>query len=86
MTGIQIESARGSSFALSKRIVKDPGDPAVLEEMRELGNQVVLIYVSSVSIEHPGLVPPFKEYEATYPDANYELIYDRGAKIYRLRA
>ena len=54
--------------------------------MRELGNQVVLIYVSSVSIEHPGLVPPFKEYEATYPDANYELIYDRGAKIYRLRA
>jgi hypothetical protein len=92
LAGIPVAMPRGSKFALSEGIIKDPGDPAVLEGLRRIENQIVLIYVSSVSIMYPGLVPPFREYESTYPNVNmsfpsadYELIYNKGAKIYKLR-
>jgi len=85
-------AALGFSYDLPARIARDPGEPALLDELRSIGQQNVLVYVSSVSIERPGLVPPFVEHVGAYPGVNlsypaeeYELLYERGARIYRVR-
>jgi len=96
MTGIRVcrprMAALGFSYDLPARIARDPGEPALLDELRSIGQQNVLVYVSSVSIERPGLVPPFVEHVGAYPGVNlsypaeeYELLYERGARIYRVR-
>jgi hypothetical protein len=96
-TGIMVAKPRviptGFSYGLPERIAKDPGDSTVLEELKGIGHQNTMIYVSSISITRPGHIPPFAEYNSVYPevnlsfpDANYELLYDKGARIYRVRA
>ncbi|MDM7935804.1 MAG: hypothetical protein QUS08_10500, partial [Methanothrix sp.] len=82
----------GFAYGLPGRIALDPGDPAVLEELKGLAHRNVLIYISSVSITRPGHIPPFAEYSSVYPAVNlsypqgsYELLYDRGARIYRFQ-
>ncbi|MCX8207852.1 MAG: hypothetical protein N3G75_08495 [Methanothrix sp.] len=95
LTGIRVARGRftgGFSYSLPGMVIKDPNDPAVLEAIERLGRRNVLIYVSSVSIRRPGHVPPFAEHAGAYPVVNmsfspehYDLIYDRGARIYRFR-
>ncbi len=52
----------------------------------------VFLYKSSVSVTHPGYVPPFAEYPVPYPDGrinltspSYLLLYDKGAQIYEFQ-
>lgn len=98
ITGIRVARGRfiGSfSGSLPGMIIRNPNDPAVaesLEKLEKAGHGNVLVYVSSVSIRSPGYVPPFAEHHGPYPRVNmsfspehYELIYDRGARIYRFR-
>ena len=96
MTGIKTARPQmvpiGFGNALAEGIARDPGDAANLDELRRIGHQNVLIYLSSVSITHPEYVPPFAEYlekypklNLSFPEASYELLYDRGARIYRVR-
>lgn len=96
MTGIKAACPRvdsiGFSYALAEGIARDPGDAAILDELRRIGHQNILIYLSSVSITRPGYVPPFAEYlrkypnvNLSFPEASYKLLYDRGARIYRVK-
>jgi hypothetical protein len=84
-------SATGFAYGLSERIRTDPGNSTAIGELRSIGHQNILIYVSSVSILRPGHTPPFAGHEPfplvnlSYPEEYYELLYDNGARIYRLR-
>ena len=84
-------SATGFAYGLSERIRTDPGNSTAIGELRSIGHQNVLIYVSSVSILRPGHTPPFAGHEPfplvnlSYPEEYYELLYGKGARIYRLR-
>jgi hypothetical protein len=95
MTGIWATSPRGlptdSTYGLRERVAKGPDDKKVLDVLRGIRHEDILIYISSVSIIRPGYVPPFAEYISVYPEVNlsfsqenYELLYDRGTRIYRL--
>ncbi|MGF3494581.1 MAG: hypothetical protein ACQXXK_01585 [Methanothrix sp.] len=95
ITGIRVARGRftgGFSYSLPDMVIRDPNDPAALDAIENLGRRNVLVYVSSVSIRSPGYVPPFAEHHGPYPRVNmsfspehYDLIYDRGARIYRFR-
>ncbi len=99
MTGISVKVPRGCSsptdvhyYHIAQSISSDPNDEKVLDEIRQMLHGEVIVYVSSVSISRPGHVPPFVEFGRIYPKANlcfsqekYELIYDRGAKIFRMK-
>jgi len=95
ITGIRVARGRftgGFSYSLPGMVIEDPNDPAVLKAIGNLGRRNVLVYVSSVSIRSPGYLPPFAEHHGAYPKVNmsfspehYDLIYDRGARIYRFR-
>lgn len=95
ITGIRVAKGRftgGFSYSLPGMVIKDPNDPAVVKAIEKLGRRNVLIYVSSVSIKRPGHVPPFAEHHGAYPRVNmsfspehYDLVYDKGARIYRFR-
>ena len=82
----------GFSWGLADRIRVDPGNWTVLDELRNIGHQNRLIYVSSVSILLPGHTPPFVGHEPfplvnlSFPQEDYELLYDTGARIYRVKA
>jgi len=93
LTGIPNSCPRGTpngfSWGLADRIRLDPSNRTVLDELRCVGHQNVLIYVSSVSVLRPGHTPPFAGHEpfplvnSSYPETDYELLYDKGARIYR---
>lgn len=96
LTGIWATSPRGMptefSSALRGRIAKNPNDKNTLRALRGIKHKNILIYISSVSIQHPGYAPPFAEFISVYPKVNlsfsqknYELLYNKGARIYRLR-
>jgi len=95
ITGIRVARGRftgGFSYSIPDMVIKDPNDPGVIESLRSLGHENVLVYISSVSLRRPGYVPPFAEHHGPYPRVNmsfspehYKLIYDRGARIYRFR-
>jgi len=95
LTGIPASSPRiaatGFAYGLPERIRIDPGNSTVVDELRSIGHQNVLIYVSSVSLLRPGHTPPFAGHEPfpllnlSYPEVVYELLYDKGARIYRVR-
>ena len=95
LTGIHASNARiaaaGFAYGLPERIRIDPGNSTVVGELRSIGHQNVLIYVSSVSALRPGHTPPFAGHEPfpllnlSYPEEVYELLYDKGARIYRVR-
>ncbi len=95
LTGIPASNARiaatGFAYGLPERIRIDPGNSTVVGELRSIGHQNVLIYVSSVSLLRPGHTPPFAGHEPfpllnlSYPEEVYELLYDKGARIYRVR-
>lgn len=95
LTGVRVARGRftgGFSYPLPGMVIRDPNDPTVLEALERLGRRNVLIYVSSVSISRPGHVPPFAEHAGAFPTVNmsfspehYDLVYDRGARIYRFR-
>ncbi len=95
ITGIRVARSRfggGFDYRLSISIAKNPNDSKVLERLRKLGHENVLVYVSSVSINRPGHEPPFAVHAGAYPIVNmsfspehYELLYDKGARIYRAR-
>lgn len=96
LTGIPASNPRiaaaGFAYGLPERIRIDPGNSTVVGELRSIGHQNVLIYVSSVSALRPGHTPPFAGHEPfpllnlSYPEEVYELLYDKGARIYRVRA
>ena len=80
-----------STSWVAKGILKDPNDEKALEEMRRMRHEEVIVYVSSVSISRPGHISPFAVF-TKYPDGNlgfsqenYELIYDDGARIFRVK-
>jgi hypothetical protein len=85
-------AAMGFAYGLPERIRIDPGNSTVVGELRSIGHQSVLIYVSSVSLLRPGHTPPFAGHEPfpllnlSYPEDDYELLYDKGARIYRVKA
>jgi len=93
LTGIRTSCPRvaptGFSCELSSRIGWDPGDRAAIDELKSIGHENALIYVSSVSILRPGHIPPFAGHDAfpllnlSFSQADYELLYDDGARIYR---
>lgn len=95
ITGIRVARSRfggGFDYQLSTSIAKNPNDSELLERLRKLGHENVLVYVSSVSINRPGHEPPFVMHQGAYPKVNmsfspehYELLYDKGARIYRVR-
>lgn len=98
LTGIRVANPRMGPGTppfdrdLTPKIIADPGSPDVTRSLGSFGARY-LIYISSVSISRPGYVPPFAEYSQIYPvvnmnfpEANYELLYNRGARIYRVRA
>ena len=95
LTGIPASNPRiaatGFAYGLPERIRIDPGNSTVVGELRSIGHQNVLIYVSSVSALRPGHTPPFAGHEPfpllnlSYPEEVYELLYDKGARIYRVR-
>ena len=92
LTGIQTAWPRGTPtgfcWDLLGRIRCDPGNMTVLDELRSIEHQNVLVYISSVSVLRPGHTPPFAEHEPfplvnlSYPDKDYKLLYDKGARIY----
>lgn len=96
LTGIPIACPRGAptgfSCMLADRIRVDPGNRTGLDELRSIGHKNRLIYVSSVSILLPGHTPPFAGHDPfplvnlNFPDSDYEILYDKGARIYRVRA
>jgi len=96
LTGIPDSCPRatpiGFSCELSDRIRLDPSNRTVLDELRSIGHQNRLILVSAVSVLLPGHTPPFAGHEPfplvnlSFPDSDYEILYDRGARIYRVRA
>ena len=93
LTGIKTSCPRvaptGFSCGLSERIRWDPGNRAAIDELKSIGHENALIYVSSVSILRPGHMPPFAGHDAfpllnlSFSQADYELLYDDGARIYR---
>jgi hypothetical protein len=93
--GIKVSIPRvgpGRYYHIAQGVLRDPNDEKVLDQMRHLSHEEVIIYVSSVSISRPGHVPPFAEYNSEYPkinlsflQENYDLLYDRGAKIFRVK-
>lgn len=95
LTGIPASNARiaatGFAYGLPERIRIDPGNSTVVGELRSIGHENVLIYVSSVSLLRPGHTPPFAGHgpfpllNLSYPEEVYELLYDKGARIYRVR-
>ena len=95
LTGIPASNARiaatGFACGLPERIRIDPGNSTVVGELRSIGHENVLIYVSSVSALRPGHTPPFAGHgpfpllNLSYPEEVYELLYDKGARIYRVR-
>jgi hypothetical protein len=77
---------------VAPRIVVDANDDWVLKEMRRIGHEDILVYVSDVSISRPGYVAPFTYNASMYPEVNlsfsldkYELLYDHGARIFRIK-
>ena len=82
----------GFIWGLADRIRVDPGNRRVLDDLRSIGHKNRLIYVSSVSVLLPGHTPPFAGHEPfplvnlSFPDSDYELLYDKGARIYRVRS
>ena len=82
----------GFSWGLADRIRLDPSNRTVLDELRSIEDQNRLIYVSAVSVLLPGHTPPFVGHEPfplvnlSFPDSDYEILYDKGARIYRVRA
>ena len=95
LTGIPTSNPRiaatGFAYGLPERIRIDPGSSALAGELRSIGHQNILIYVSSVSALRPGHTPPFAGHEPfpllnlSYPEEVYEHLYDKGARIYRVR-
>lgn len=95
LTGIPTSSPRvsaiGFAYGLPERVRIDPGNRTVVSDLKNIGHQNVLIYVSSVSVLRPGHTPPFADHEPfplvnlSYPEEDYELLYDTGARIYRVR-
>ncbi len=95
ITGVRVARsrfARGFDYWLSSNIAKNPNDSEVLKRLKGIGHENVLVYVSSVSINRPGHEPPFVTHQGAYPKVNmsfsseyYELLYDKGARIYRVR-
>jgi len=76
-------------YDLYQRMIADPSRPDVIRDLRELGYNRILIYISNVSLSRPGYIPPFAEYNSSYPKVNisfpgdnYDLIYDKGAYIF----
>jgi len=96
LTGMPDACPRGTpngfSWGLADRIRLDPSNMTVLDELRSIGHQNRLIYISSVSVLLPGHTPPFAGHEPfplvnlSFPSGDYELLYDKGARIYRVRA
>jgi hypothetical protein len=77
---------------LGSRIAVNPNDDLVLDEMRRIGHEDVIVYVSYVSISRPGYIAPFTYNASVYPvvnlsfsSDNYQLLYDQGARIYRMK-
>jgi hypothetical protein len=99
LTGIRVANPRMELGAppfdrdLIPKIIADPGNLDVTRAHGSFGQARYLIYISSVSLFRPGYVRPFAEYSQIYPvvnmsfpEASYELLYNRGARIYRVRA
>jgi hypothetical protein len=96
LTGIHVAwplTPMGFNYGLPERIATDPGNRTMLEELRGIEHQNTLIYISSASITRPGYVPPFAvnsrvypEVNLSFPDADYELLYENVSRIYRVRA
>jgi hypothetical protein len=64
----------------------------VIEEMRRIEHDDIIVYVSDVSITQPGYIAPFTYNASAYPvinlsfsPDNYQLLYDQGARIYMLK-
>ena len=95
LTGIRTACPRmaptGFSLGLSDRIGMDPGNRTVIRDLKSIGHRNILIYVSSVSVLRPGHTPPFVGHSPfpllnmSYPVEDYELIFENGAKIYKLK-
>ncbi len=94
--GIEVAINRGVPiwryYHISQGILKDPNGEQLIEQMRHLNREEVIVYVSSVSISRPKHVPPFAEYSRVHPDGDlhfsqerYDLIYDDGARIFRVK-
>lgn len=96
LTGIPIACPRmtpnGFSWGLADRIRVDPSNRTVLNDLSSIRHKNSLIYVSSVSVLLPGHTPPFAGHEPfplvnlSFPDSDYELLYDKGARIYRSKS
>lgn len=95
LTGIGVSCPRMipvGFFTLSDRIRREPANRTVIRDLKSIGHQNILIYISSVSVLRPGHRPPFAGHSPfplvnmSYPEEDYELIYENGAKIYMVKS
>ena len=80
-------------YGVVQQMIRDPNSAKTLAALREVGDVPTVVYVSNISLSRPGYVPPFSHYSRVYPKinpdfdaANYEAMYEDGAKIYKFRA
>jgi len=78
--------------ASTDEMIRDPNDRRVIEKIKTVKGEPILIYVSSVSALNPGYAFPFLSVSQCYPEVNlsfsreyYDQIYNRGAHIFRFK-
>lgn len=77
-----------------RSMIDNPDNEDSISLMKKSRYTTILVYISNVSIAKPGFIPPFNvngwgfEYiirPERFQSGNYDLIYDKGAKIFRFK-
>jgi hypothetical protein len=74
------------------KIIADPNDTNVVNTMERSKYKNDIIYISSVTINRPGHVPPFADFRSAYPNVNlnfsekyYDLVYAKGPYVFKFK-
>lgn len=74
------------------KIIANPDSKRVVETIGKSEYENNIVYISSITVNRPGYVPPFADFKSAYPNADlnfskkyYDLIYDKGPLVFKFK-